>query len=71
MKAFLFTGEEDEDITFKVTRVRDGRNFAVRYVEAQQHGKTIHLSEYSLQKVEIEMLLIPFFNCYHVDRSSE
>ncbi|KAF8368475.1 hypothetical protein PRIPAC_86304, partial [Pristionchus pacificus] len=48
---FVRGGEEDEDITFKVTRVRDGRNFAVRYVEAQQHGKTIHLSEYSLQKI--------------------
>ena len=32
-------------------KVRDGRNFSIRYVEAEQHGKIIHLAEFSFQRV--------------------
>uniref|UniRef100_A0A1I7UZV9 DDB1- and CUL4-associated factor 11 homolog n=1 Tax=Caenorhabditis tropicalis TaxID=1561998 RepID=A0A1I7UZV9_9PELO len=48
---FIRGGEESIPITYNVKIIRDGRNFAIRYVEAVQHGKVIHLAEFSLQKL--------------------
>ncbi|CAI2293691.1 unnamed protein product [Caenorhabditis sp. 36 PRJEB53466] len=48
---FIRGGEESIPITYNVKKIRDGRNFAIRYVEAVQHGKVIHLAEFSLQKL--------------------
>uniref|UniRef100_A0A1I7WTS5 Protein kinase domain-containing protein n=1 Tax=Heterorhabditis bacteriophora TaxID=37862 RepID=A0A1I7WTS5_HETBA len=41
---------EGTSITYRVKQIRDGRNFAIRYVEAEQHDKIIHLAEFSLQR---------------------
>ncbi|CAI5439120.1 unnamed protein product [Caenorhabditis angaria] len=48
---FIRGGEESIPITYNVKKIRDGRNFAIRYVEAVQHNKVIHLAEFSLQKL--------------------
>ncbi|KAK0426945.1 hypothetical protein QR680_009980 [Steinernema hermaphroditum] len=47
---FVRGGREDVTITYKVKTVRNGRNFAVRFVEAMQQEKVIHIAEVSFQK---------------------
>ena len=39
--SFVAAGQSDSPITYRVRRVRDGKNFVHRQVEAQQKGKTI------------------------------
>ncbi|CAD6186394.1 unnamed protein product [Caenorhabditis auriculariae] len=48
---FVRAGEEGAPIIYNVKRIRDGRNFALRCVDAVQHGKVIHIAEFSLQKL--------------------
>lgn len=47
---FIRGGEERTPIIYEVKRIRNGRNFAIRTVEAIQHGKVIHSSEFSFQR---------------------
>jgi acyl-CoA thioesterase II len=47
---FVRGGEEKTPIIYEVKRIRNGRNFAIRTVEAIQYGKVIHSSEFSFQK---------------------
>ncbi|TKR92858.1 hypothetical protein L596_007427 [Steinernema carpocapsae] len=47
---FIRGGEENVPITYNVKVIRNGRNFAVRFVEAHQFDKVIHMSEFSFQK---------------------
>ncbi|KAK0425959.1 hypothetical protein QR680_009476 [Steinernema hermaphroditum] len=47
---FIRGGEENVAISYKVKVIRNGRNFAVRFVEAVQLGEVIHMSEFSFQK---------------------
>lgn len=47
---FIRGGEEKLPIIYEVKRLRNGRNFVIRTVEAMQHGKVIHSSEFSFQK---------------------
>ncbi|KAH7711915.1 Protein Y87G2A.2 [Aphelenchoides avenae] len=47
---FVRGGEEKTPIIYEVKRIRNGRNFAIRTVEAIQYGTVIHSSEFSFQK---------------------
>uniref|UniRef100_A0A915D5E7 Acyl-CoA thioesterase n=1 Tax=Ditylenchus dipsaci TaxID=166011 RepID=A0A915D5E7_9BILA len=47
---FIRGGEEKVEIIYEVKRLRNGRNFCIRTVEALQNGKVIHTSEFSFQK---------------------
>jgi acyl-CoA thioesterase II len=38
---FLRAGQPDEPVTYRVTRLRDGRRFAVRSITADQHGSVL------------------------------
>uniref|UniRef100_A0AC35FWZ7 Acyl-CoA thioesterase n=1 Tax=Panagrolaimus sp. PS1159 TaxID=55785 RepID=A0AC35FWZ7_9BILA len=47
---FIRGGVEKEPIIYEVKRLRNGRNFCIRTVEAVQYGTIIHSSEFSFQK---------------------
>jgi len=49
---FIRGGMEKEPIIYEVKRIRNGRNFCIRTVEAIQLGSIIHSSEFSFQKEE-------------------
>uniref|UniRef100_A0AC34Q3F4 Acyl-CoA thioesterase 8 n=1 Tax=Panagrolaimus sp. JU765 TaxID=591449 RepID=A0AC34Q3F4_9BILA len=49
---FIRGGIEKEPIIYEVKRIRNGRNFCIRTVEAIQLGSIIHSSEFSFQKEE-------------------
>jgi acyl-CoA thioesterase II len=48
---FLRPGRPDQNITFHVSRAKQGRNFAVRNVAAEQHGELIFQLQASFQKI--------------------
>jgi acyl-CoA thioesterase II len=49
---FLLAGDASVDICYTVRRVRDGRSFATRFVEAQQSGQTIFVLTASFHAIE-------------------
>ncbi len=49
---FLGPGRPESDIEYRVTHSKDGRNFAVRWVEAWQHGQRIFQLQASFQRPE-------------------
>ena len=49
---FLRPGRAERDITFKVMRTKEGRNFRVRSVFAEQNGETIFQLQASFQAPE-------------------
>lgn len=49
---FLRPGRPDADITFNVQRVKEGRNFAVRNVLAEQNGEIVFQLQASFQRPE-------------------
>uniref|UniRef100_A0A7E4VL10 Acyl-CoA thioesterase II n=1 Tax=Panagrellus redivivus TaxID=6233 RepID=A0A7E4VL10_PANRE len=49
---FIRGGVEKEPIIYEVKRIRNGRNFCIRTVEAVQNGSVIHSSEFSFQREE-------------------
>ena len=51
---FIRPGQADRDIVFVVNRVRDGRSFATRIVDAVQGGKTIFSLEASFHITDDE-----------------
>ena len=51
---FIRGGEERTPIIYEVKRIRNGRNFAIRTVEAIQDGTVIHSSEFSFQRVSLK-----------------
>ncbi|KAI5302195.1 Guanine nucleotide exchange factor lte1 [Ascosphaera pollenicola] len=48
---FLLAGDSDVPVMYHVERVRDGRSFATRTVQAQQRGKAIFTATMSFDKV--------------------
>ncbi len=49
---FLRPGDPNVPIIYDVERIRDGRSFATRRVEARQHGRTIYYQTVSFQRPE-------------------
>ncbi len=49
---FLLAGEYGVPIIFAVERIRDGRSFATRRVEARQHGRVIYYQTVSFHRHE-------------------
>nr|WP_246732548.1 acyl-CoA thioesterase II [Bradyrhizobium yuanmingense] len=49
---FLRSGDERQPITYKVERIRDGKSFATRRVDAVQDGRTVFTLTASFQREE-------------------
>ncbi|MDU1589809.1 MAG: thioesterase family protein, partial [Cutibacterium avidum] len=49
---FLHAGRTDLPMIFDVERIRDGRTFSTRRVNARQHGRTIFTAELSFKNRE-------------------
>ncbi|CAD5233660.1 unnamed protein product [Bursaphelenchus xylophilus] len=49
---FLAPADKSIPIVYEVTRVRDGRSFATRLVQAKQHKSTVFTTSISFQKME-------------------
>lgn len=50
---FLLAGDAERNIVMHINRVRDGKSFATRTVEARQRGKTIFLASLQFHKPEL------------------
>ncbi|WP_349643608.1 acyl-CoA thioesterase [Bradyrhizobium genosp. SA-3] len=50
---FVQSGDEREPVTYQVERIRDGKSFATRRVDAIQHGRTVFTLTASFQREEV------------------
>lgn len=56
--AEIFAGDDKSSIIYEVKRLRNGRNFVIRSVEAIQHGQIIYTFEFLFQNVRLDLHLI-------------
>lgn len=50
---FIKSGDERKPVTYEVQRIRDGRSFAARRVDAMQDGRTVFTLTASFQREEV------------------